>query len=307
MSGVTRFFFAEVDARPVKWFRVALGTLMIAWLIACAPHWSRDYAPQGMLSLDTLGPTVTTGVRYSVIEQRGDRVSSDAWWWITLGLTVAYLLGWWPRVASVGLLAIHLALQQRNWWESNAEQTMFRALLFYGLVLPLDGRAVTMAAWRVRSVQLHCCWMYVVSSPWKWFSDEAWRNGTAMYYVLIDPVGSRWPWPQIAYDRTVAALMTYGSLAMEASFPWLVWIAPLRSWVAAGMIGFHVMLAVVLRHIEFFTLSMGCALILSLKGDEGERVAAFVRRLISAGMPGRPVLASRLQARSSEPRSGHPS
>jgi len=307
MSAVSRFFFAEVDARPVKWFRIALGTLMIAWLIASAPQWSRDYAPQGMLSLDQLGPTATSGAWYSVIEQLGDRVSCAAWWWIALALTVAYLAGWWPRVASVGLLAIHLALQQRNLWESNAEQTMFRALLFYGLVLPLDGRAATMAAWRVRSVQLHCSWMYVVSSPWKWFSDEAWRNGDAMYYVLIHPVWSRWPWPQLVYARPVASLMTYGSLAMEASFPWLVWIAPLRSWVAGGMIAFHVMLAVVLRHIEFFTLSMACALVLSLRGDEGERLAAIVRSVYPAGVPRRPILASRLHARSSERRSGHPS
>src|SRR5262249_233435 len=145
------------------------------------------------------GPTGTGSAWYSVIERLDGLVTIDQWWWILLGLSLLYTVGWFPRTASVGLLLIHFSLQLRNLWASNAEQTMFRALLFVGLALPLAGHAPKMTAWRVRSIQLHCCWMYLIGSPWKWFSDEAWRSGDGMYYVLIHATWSRWPWPALIY------------------------------------------------------------------------------------------------------------
>jgi hypothetical protein len=59
-----------------------------------------------------------------------------------------------------------------------------------------------------------------------------------------------------------------------------VWVPPLRSPLTLGVIAFHVMLAFVLRHIEFFTLAMAAALVLFLRGDEGDRLRAFARALV---------------------------
>jgi hypothetical protein len=288
-SRLRRFFFAPADVESVALFRVALGALMLAWCVTLYPNWARDYAADGMISLgDPLGRS--PGAHwYSVVDLLDGRVPIEAWWWIVTAATIAFTIGLKSRWMAALLLVLHTSLLHRNLWASNAEQGLWRMLLFYAMFMPLGaawavtkdgaGRAHDHPIWPVRMAQLHLCLIYLVSSPYKWFSDEAWRHGDALYYVLINGTWSRWPWPEWLYHWPVAAGATYGSLLVEASFPFLVWMPALRPYVALTIVGFQVMLAVVLNHISFFSLATACGLLLFCRSGDWETIRADVAAL----------------------------
>lgn len=269
---IDRFFFSAYDSRPLAVFRIALGTLMLIWCLLALPNLDRDYAADGMLSLHQVGPQVDVLKWYSVIDMLDGKVPLLAFWIALLIASLFFLFGFLTRASTVALFVLHTGFLHRNLWASNAEQDMFRMLLFYAMVMPLgDGFSIdrllfkkpksAAPIWPVRAAQIHLCLVYLISSPYKWFSDEAWRTGDALYYVMINPNWSRWPWPSMFYHWPVTALASYASLLLEFSTPFLIW-GRFRPWVALTMIVFQILLGLVLNHISFFTFTMACGLTL---------------------------------------------
>lgn len=107
--------------------------------------------------------------------------------------------------------------------------------------------------WALRLLQINIAAIYFFSLPLKIVSAPAWLNGDLMYFVLINPSWSRWPWPKLKYNHYLSALLTYASLVTETLFPVLIWFELTRWWILGPIMIFHTVIGAVLNNVAFFT------------------------------------------------------
>jgi hypothetical protein len=70
---------------------------------------------------------------------------------------------------------------------------------------------------------------------------------------------SRNPWPQHFYGLG-SPVMTFFSVAAEGSFPILVWFSRTRPFAIAALAALHLGIAVMLKNVTFFSMTMVCSL-----------------------------------------------
>ena len=277
---INSFFFNEVDTRIFAVLRICTGLLMTLWVIAGYPNWHRDYHADGILSLSVMGPEFPWFYKWlSVVDMLDGIFPIYFWWWLTLIVSISFTLGLSSKLMCLLLLILHTSFQHRNYWASNAEQTVFRMICFYSLFMPL-GRNFSIDSlmfkpkdnlstiWPLRMMQLNCCIVYAVSTYWKLVSDKVWLSGETMYYTIYNPQWSKFTFPELFLLPGVSLISTYGSLFLEGSFSILVWFKSLRKYVAYIAILFQIMIAVFLNHVGFFSMAMACALISFLRWND---------------------------------------
>ncbi|MGE4133524.1 MAG: hypothetical protein AB7F86_17950 [Bdellovibrionales bacterium] len=258
---IERFFFDQIQARELIPFRLAAGTLSILWLLLAIPTWTRDYGASGILGY---------GHEFS---GRGVWIWSfldpifavtPVWipWLLMMLFSALFVTGRWTRTMAALLWIFHTIFLFRNVISSNAEQTVMRMLFFYSMFLPLDGKG-SAEAWRWRMPQFHICAVYLISTICKIKTDPAWLSGDTMYYVLINPLWSKFPYPEIVTVPGVSKLLTWSSLLLEGSFAFLIWTR-WKNAVAIAMVCFHILIALALNHVAFFSLSVACGCLLFL-------------------------------------------
>jgi|GEM_PF-4563633 len=265
---VDRFFFDRFDGRICAAFRISTGGLMLLWTLANGPNWCRDYCDDGMLF-----PT-----------------QSWSWvipaWFAMVALSISYLIGWKSKWCAVALYLLHEQVLVRNQMASNAEQGMFRMQLFYAFFMPigehfsLDGRNRHRANhwhqdpewWQLRTIQFHCCLIYIIGSLNKWTTDVAWQNGDAIYYAMMHEEWAKWPWPKFFYQGWATKTATWGSFVAEASFGLLCWVRDVRPFVTTLLILFHITVALTLDHVGFFSMAMACNLLCFYEWSDFEKL-----------------------------------
>lgn len=285
-----RFWFAPIDPLPAAVFRVTLGTLIVLDLLAAHPNWDRFYAADGMLSLvDPTVPPVPQGW-WSAFWWSEGWLPVRAYWWLGMVAALAFTLGWHTRLATILLFVVVASCVRRTPVAVNGEDLVFRMLLFYacftdlGLTFSLDARrrgglpATLPPRWPIRLMQVNLALIYLISQPYKLASDPAWLDGDAMYYVMVNRTWSRFPWPSLYYSQWIAEVSTYGSLVVELALPILVWIPLFQPWVVVATAALHVVIAVELQSVAFFSLAMVAGLAVFLTAADLQRLTEPVRR-----------------------------
>ncbi|MDR7384761.1 HTTM domain-containing protein [Promicromonospora iranensis] len=108
----------------------------------------------------------------------------------------------------------------------------------------------------VLAVGAQICLVYVLSGLFKLHGPE-WRDGSAVYYPLLLPQFR--PWPAladlVAGTGWLVAAVTWGTLALQLTFPLLLLQRHLRAAAVAGAIMMHAGISVVMG-LPFFSLFM---------------------------------------------------
>ncbi|MFD7308613.1 HTTM domain-containing protein [Promicromonospora sp. NPDC059942] len=108
----------------------------------------------------------------------------------------------------------------------------------------------------VLAVGAQICLVYVLSGLFK-LQGEQWRDGSAVYYPLSLPQFR--PWPPladlIAANGWLVAAVTWGTLALQLTFPLLLLQRHTRTAAVAGALAMHAGIAVVMG-LPFFSLFM---------------------------------------------------
>jgi hypothetical protein len=108
----------------------------------------------------------------------------------------------------------------------------------------------------VLAVGAQICLVYVLSGLFKLQGPE-WRDGSAVYYPLLLPQFR--PWPEladlVAGTGWLVAAVTWGTLALQLTFPLLLLHRHLRTAAVAGAFLMHAGIAVVMG-LPFFSLFM---------------------------------------------------
>ena len=231
--------FDPVDTAPMAALRIACALLSLGWALSLLPDAQAFLGDDGLTS----GP-----------------VAGGPGWWIVdipslyggialLGLAaLALLVGWHTRVASVAVAFLLLVLQRRDVYVLNSGDLLLRELAIYVALMPagecwsLDARrrgSRERAPWGLRLLQLQVSALYLFSVVAK-LHGTSWQDGSAVGKAvqLEDLQRLIIPFP-VATSVTVSALLTYGTLVVEAFLIVGLWLPPTRWWAMAAGLSVH--------------------------------------------------------------------
>lgn len=290
-----RFFFAPQTTAAMTLVRVGWGALAALWALTLLPD---------------VDPFLTEGaLRYERSLPAGSWNPLGAIGWDGAALATCFALlvgglatmvGWRTRAsAAVAVLAM-ICLQRANTTIFNSGDLLLRqiglavALSPCGLLWSLDarrarrqGRAVVLrrAPWAMRLLQLELAIGYLLSA-WSKARGTTWHDGTAVALSLRIEDLQRYVAPEWLFDQGILLnLFTWGALAFEATFIFLVWPRRTRLWVLAAGVGFHFGIDVFLD-IGFFSLAIYLAYVAFLPEDLATRILHRVGGAAGGGAGG---------------------
>ena len=287
-----RLWFAPVDPYSAALFRIAMGILLVAYFVANYPNWEHFFAADGVLSLNQVDPERRSVDRLSLFHWTGGVIPVGLYWWLGFFGSIAFTVGWQTRVVTVWLFLLVSSMVHRNLMIVNGEDLVFRMALLYSCFAPLghelslDRRrrdkkgkgTATAAVWPLRLLQINVALVYALSLPNKFVDDPpAWLwEGTAIYWTMTSNLWTRWPWPELFYGGLLSKLMTYGTVLTEGLFPILVWIPRTKLFALATIVSMHLGIAVVMKNVTFFSLSMVCCMFVFLPPELARRCVGAI-------------------------------
>ncbi len=281
-------FFAEpVDGTSAALFRVCLGLLACWESVGVWLNVERYFSPQALTP-------------YSLVAR--DKfiwLTPFAWFHDSSALpyvlatlfslaSVAYLVGFKPRVFALVLAYLHLSFQFRMPFILNSGDRLFMIQLVLSAIAPLSMRFSVDAwlarrrgqlieagtIWGQRLIGLQIAYVYLNSASAK-IVNERWQNGMAMRDVLASPVFAEWP--MYVDSRPLVMFLTYSALVYEFAFPFAVWWKRLRPWMIAWGVLFHASIDLLMT-IPIFSAIMIVSLTSYLRDEEVKRFFGFFRR-----------------------------
>ncbi len=291
------FWFSRLDARPLALFRMATGLLALLMLLSLYPNWSRYYAADGMISLNSPGlANERVNSPLGLLYWSEGVLPIEAFWGISVALAVMFLLGYHTRWATFGLLVMFDALVHRNPYIVNGEELVWRMVLLYSLLIDLGAtwsidawlrdrrgatRKSTLFAWPVRLMQINIALIYGISLPYKFAQDPGWITGDAFHWTVASDMWgpSSLPWLTLAWGGLLRKLITFGTVLVEGAFPLLVWFEKYRRWVLVPIACLHLGIAWMIPNVTFFTLSMVGVFPCFLTGQDLDELSALTKRI----------------------------
>jgi hypothetical protein len=236
-----RFWFAPQATSSLALLRIAFGSLTVMWAMNLAPDVDTFLAPNGLVDGHGAAPLVLAGL---VLAATGVAV------------------GFYTRLSCATVLLCLLWIDRINPLIWNSGDVLLRHVALF-LTLAPAGDALSVDRWRrdrdrfwdfpsrapwaLRLVQIQLVLMYIVTVVAK-LQGASWRSGEAVSYILRVPEDARFALPTaITAAPLGAGVLTYGTLAVEAAIPLLIWNRRLRPFVLGVGAFFHLAIAVTLR------------------------------------------------------------
>ena len=146
--------------------------------------------------------------------------------------SLCLIVGQDTRVAAVVVFVGVLSLERRNPFVFNAGDGLIRVIAFYLMFAP-SGESLSLDRWRharktfwefparapwaLRLMQVQLSILYL-ASVWAKLAGETWNDGTAVSYaVRLEDLQRFEPPAALATSELVSNLLTYGTIAIEAS------------------------------------------------------------------------------------------
>jgi hypothetical protein len=268
-AGWNRFFFTPTETSTLGLLRIAYGVLITLWTLSLLPDLLAFFGPGGILpDYPQEGPWT-----WGVLALSTSTPLLFVVYFALLMAAIALTIGYRSRIAGVAVWVGVLSFAHRNPLIGNSGDelignvALFLALAPSGAALSLDRwlavggdrkrfwKFPKRAPWALRLVQIQLSLVYL-TAVWDKVQGDLWRNGTAVSYALrIADVG-RVPTPEfVTHSVVLSELMTYGTLALEASLGILVWNRAARPWVLSLGILMHLGIDVSIL-VGFFSYTM---------------------------------------------------
>jgi hypothetical protein len=279
-----------LDLRSLAVFRVALGLILLVDLGLRAVDLNAHYTDEGVLP---------TAARPSSGAACVHALCGAAWFeaalFVVAGLfAVALAVGWRTRLATFASCFLLVSLHARNPLVVHGGDVLLRALLFWGLFLPLGARwsldarrrtsgpapGAPVASAASAALIFQLCFLYWFSAALK--TDPVWRTeGTAVYYALsIDAFATPFGHWLLGFPDLLRFL-TFATLWLETLGPCLLFIPFANSRnrlpVIVVFVSFHLGLGLALE-LGNFPYVCAAAWLALLPGGFWDRVAGWLRR-----------------------------
>jgi hypothetical protein len=268
-----RWAFDPVDTPPMAALRIACGLLSLGWALSLLPDVQAFLADDGLTS----GPVDGTAGWWTV-----PLISPYAAVGLLCLACVGLVLGWRTRVSAVLVAFLLIALQRRNVYVLNSGDLLLRELAIFVALMPagecwsLDARrrGVTRlrAPWALRLLQVQVSLLYLFSVTAK-LGGDSWQNGTAVGKAVQLEDLQRFVIPEaLATSVTVAAVLTYGTLLVEAFLIIGLWVAKTRWWAIGAGVAIHLGIEATML-IGWFSLTVIACYLAFVPGEELRRLA----------------------------------
>ena len=286
-------FFAPQSPLPVAIFRILFGLCVLATVVLLHGDWLQWFGVHSWVSLDTMR-VVEPGVRlnlFPLLPQDDGWIA--AFFWVCVGFAVLLILGLWTRLSSVAVFLCLCSIDQRNLFINHSGDTFLRVAGFFLIFAPagaafsmdrwlrlrrgVEGGEIPMAApWAQRMIQFELMLLYFVSFWWK-MKGGAWRQGTALYYVLHLESMRRFPLPGWVQHPAPLAVAAWSIMALELCLGTLLWWRRVRYPLLVLGLLLHLGIEYTIN-IPMFQWDVLAAYILFVDPADIERVGQVFRR-----------------------------
>ena len=307
-GGALRDRLFAIDGRSLAAFRISIGTLVVADLLARAGALVQHYTDAGVLpraALDRL--FLLSDWHWSVHLWTGSTAGQAVLFAVAAAAAGALIVGYRTRLATVVTWVLLVSLQARNPMVSYGADQLVRLELFWAMFLPLGatwsldrrrarraggtradgdpGRQLSMAS---AALLLQPCVMYVFSGLLK--QNPAWWSGDAIAYALsAETYATRFGRELLGHPALLESL--------SHAVPWIELLAPAAlfvpwatPWLRTGalllLVAFHLGIAAVLTTGLFQPVALAALLPFVPR-------AAWDRLSTTVGRGGAPVAAPR--------------
>ena len=258
----------RLDDRALALMRIALGLAVLADIAARLVDVTAHYGAAGVLPPQRgFFASLPRGV-LNPFALSDSAAFHGAILVCGLLFAAAFAVGWFTRVAHLGLILVVLSIQNRNSLLSEGADVYLRVVLFWSFFLPL-GRRLSVDAWRrphagapsafdaVEGLAGFCyaaqlALVYGTSVLAK-LGTPYWRSGDALALALqVDAIKGPFGSLLLSHERLLAGA-TFAALAVQALAaplflvpprgPWL----PFRRLVVGALVGMHAAIALVLN------------------------------------------------------------
>lgn len=278
--GWERFWLGPADGRVYGLLRIGFAGVAGINVLDLWPHRLAFFSDAGMI-----GPPPSEGAIPGVFSAIGSPAGVTAVLAVALVAAVWLAVGVAARPAALILFLWHVSYTGQGDPVLHGWDVLLRSLSFLVLISPLGpslpewiargGRGsvprygLILVQWQLAVLYWQTVWLKV--------PDAAWRSGEFFSSFMMSNY-SRFPAAGWAHGEVVSALLSHGTLLLEAAIPLLLW-HPRTRWlgVAAGLALHGAILAV--SRLLLFTLAVWVPYLAFLEGNDLDRIAAWGRSL----------------------------
>lgn len=248
-------------------FRIILGSYLLIHFLYLIPYAGEIWSNTGMLPDPTAN--LTYGIFPNILYYISSATSVTIYVVILSLLSLCFLIGFQRPIISVLLWYGWASLFDRNNLINNPGIPYVGWLLLVCSVIP-TGEPLSISknkksdSWKLPGILFFGAWVimaigYTVSGFDK-FSSPSWRNGTAIYHLLENPLARDY-WLRdlmVQLPMGVLKIKTWAVLFIEMAFLPLAIFTPTRKWIWLAMIFMHLGILLI---VDFADLTLGMLMI----------------------------------------------
>ena len=298
-----KFWFKKELTYSLGILRITTGFFVFLLIAMSFPNWQKFYGPNGVVPFSVFRDSWTTDAwlaasSWSVFILSDSELYVWAIFWIGIAASIFFITGFRSRLAAIVLFVVVMSMFHRNYFIINGHDRVVAMFLFFSLFAPLGesfsldeflrrlkhykslGKDLASRAkpiWSTRLLQLSFISIYFFSGPSKFVDDITWRDGSAMYYISLSDRWFRFPNVDLFHNAALSIPLTFSALALEISFPFLIWFSRTRPFMLVGAFLMHSFIMIFFSpNVFLFNLIMLPPLILFIKP---ETVKSFLDRI----------------------------
>ncbi|WP_051299621.1 HTTM domain-containing protein [Arthrobacter castelli] len=249
--------------------RIVSGICLLKWLLVNIGAAARLWGP-GSFYWDGYREILGYTWPFNILRDAGP---GFFWLWyiITIGLVVAFVLGWRTRFVTPLLFVFYTAINAQNTPISDGGNYFIRIMLIYLIFVDISRRWSLDSRRRTRKqvperetatilhnlglclVVAQLCLVYFEAGMYK-VQGTLWQNGTAIYYPINSEMYGVFPFLSdlLTASTWLTVLATYFTVVIQIAFPFMLFNRITRRVALIGILLMHVSIAVVMG-LTFFS------------------------------------------------------
>lgn len=262
-----------------SFLRIILGATLLVQLLVNFPVRNYLWGPASAWSQNLHATAEFPGQRL-LFGPTSDLTIMTVGYCVLVVATVAFLLGWQTRLATIVVLILHTWMTFSDGVYMDQSDNFLRMALLYCVFMrtaehwSLDARRAQKKASlkagesvfepytrllhnvSITGFGAHICMIYVASAMFK-TQGSFWQHGTGLYYPLNVPHFNPWPELSSIVEQNALGIMvgTYAAVYLQLFFPFMLLNKYLRKIALLGIVAMHLGIAV-LMGLPFFSFFM---------------------------------------------------
>ena len=246
MAKIEHFFLCQVSVKGTKIFKAALLSIALLSYLLFWGETAKWFSNEGIISPEIAHRNFNP-YSWSVFFVNDSPEIVSYCYYLLLITLVMGIFNILPRVTAIISTILMISFYNRNPFVFNAGDMSLNFMMICACFINTK-RPV---AAPFRFIQIQICLMYFFAAFSK-TSGQGWMSGEYVFWMINFP--GRGYIDSVDFFRSYPALvnlMTYSVLAIEMSFPFLVWIPGLTVWMVGAAVMMHLGIDLTINTVFF--------------------------------------------------------